>query len=431
MGWQWVLVSCCSGTDVKKGKEMRYDKVGGVSRVCSFVLFAMFSAVACGATTIAIESVTQRWPWNNKIDIKYVVTGGQDVSKSDFQKVVFTTVIGGTTYTIDGSTVGASASEGTHTVSWTVPAKVKCMDCSISAAVYSADVPSGKDYMIIDLDTGAVTYEGLYSSQALSDARYNGGDTYKKDKMVLRRVPAGGTYPSGDDVNYPNNNPAKTWTTDRDFYAGVFLVTQYQYEKLTGTNPSSFKSDADGNPAAVRPVENVSWTDLRGDAEPTEALAPDASGTFLQRLNHKTLTACGVKGFDLPTELMYEISARAGATTVYWWGDTADSKYAVCKENSGEKTWGVGSKAANAWGLYDMAGNVFAHCLDDDSLGNQANAASPFVPAWGGTSDQRRSRGNSWRASVSESAYRASSRSKGLLTSRYYATGFRVFLIAD
>ena len=73
--------------------------------------------MAANASSITIDSVTQRWPWNNKLDITYTVSGGQDVAAGVFAKIVFTATIAGQTYTIDGvHDIGANASNGTHTV---------------------------------------------------------------------------------------------------------------------------------------------------------------------------------------------------------------------------------------------------------------------------------------------------------------------------
>ena len=149
------------------------------------LIFAAAATVASAATTIHVDSVTQRWPWNNKVDITYTVRDGQDVSASKFYKIVFTTVIDGVPYTIDGSTLGASANTDTHTVTWIAPAGLRCANCTMSAAIYDSDVPSGNDYMIVDLTTGDITYEGLFGLQAESNTRYNTA-TYKTDKLVLR-----------------------------------------------------------------------------------------------------------------------------------------------------------------------------------------------------------------------------------------------------
>ena len=398
-----------------------------------FVAGAAFAGMAYGAPSVKIESVAQRWPWNNKVDITYTVGGGQNLANGSYQKIVFTTVIDGATYTIDGvKDVGASANAGTHTVTWTLPAGVKRTDCTMSAAVYAADAPSGDDYMVVDLTKTLdnVAYEGLLATQDASNARYN-TDAYKTDKLVLRKVSAGGPYPTGDSVNYASANSAKTWTTAKDYYIGVFPVTQYQYRKLYGSNPSVKISTISGNTTDHRPVEQVSWNDLRlSTTAPTSSIPAVASnsGTFFQRLNYVT----GNKyNFDLPTEVMFEIAERAGATTVYYWGNTADASYIVCSDNSGSSTVAVGSRLPNAWGLYDTAGNVWEWCLDDNSgLTNLANAVDPFTPAWA-SGASRRSRGGYWSLASSHANFRASFRS-GLSSSlRAGSVGFRVSRIAD
>lgn len=382
------------------------------------------TASAFAATTITVDSVVQRWPWNNKVDITYTVAGGQDLAAGNYRKIVFTTVIAGTAYTIDGvKDVGASANSGTHTVTWTLPDGVKSSSCTMSAAVYPSDTPSGDDYMVIDLTKTSdnITYEGLLVSQDASNARYNAA-AYKTDKLVLRKVPAGGTYPTGDSPNY------STWTTDRDYYIGVFPVTQYQYNLVYGSNPSAKTSPIDGNEVAHRPVEMVSWDDLRLSATaPTSSIPAEAtaSGTFFQRLNYAT----GNKyGFDLPTEVMFEIAERAGATTLYYWGDAADASYVVCKENSGSSTVAVGSRLPNAWGLYDTAGNVWEWCLDDKVSGDISGRVDAFTAAWA-SGTERRIRGGYYSNELSNFNFRASSRNSASISSRGNI-GFRVATIA-
>ena len=187
-----------------------------VASICTAL--AAFSASAVD-TTVAIDSIAQRWPWNNKVDITYTVTGGQDVSSSYFCKVVFTTVINGTPGTIDGSTLGASAAAGQHTVTWTAPEGIRCDNCTMSATICTTDVPSGNDYMIIDLVSGAITYEGLFATQSESNSRYN-AETYKTAKLVLRKVPAGGPYIVLGDAT-DSSIRTRRWSTDRDYYIEI------------------------------------------------------------------------------------------------------------------------------------------------------------------------------------------------------------------
>jgi len=368
---------------------------------------ALTTATSAVASSITVDNVAQRWPWNNKIDITYTVSGGQDVSLGVFARIVFTAHIGGTDYTIDGvHDIGASASDGQHTVTWTVPTGIRASGCTVTAQLLSADNPSGDDYMVVDLDTGTVSYEGLLATQDDSNARYNGDATYKTTKLVLRKVPAWAArsqlpnastlssltgYPTGHSAYNSSssatlkNSPAY-WQTTRDFYIGVFPVTQRQYTKIFGTNPSYYKSDITGNLAAHRPVETVSWNELRtSGTAPSEAIpagSSASSGTFFQRLNFMTDMY-----FDLPTEIMAEIAQRAGSRTKFPWGDSADTSFAVTKSDKDGlmggslKTVAVGSKKPNSWGLYDTTGDVFEVCLDDTSRSDLASAPDPFTPA--------------------------------------------------
>ena len=399
---------------------------------------ASLSAAASAATTITVDSVVQRWPWNNKVDITYKIGGeGQDVASSRFLKVKFTTTINGETYAIDGvHDVGASADTGTHTVTWTAPAGLKCSDCTMSAAVYSATVPSGDDYMVIDLGTGEVSFEGLLATQADSNARYNTAE-YKTDKMVLRKIPAG-TYTVGD--NNSGTGYMGTKTTAREFYAGVFPVTQYQYSKITGANPSLCTATKTGNTVDHRPVENVSWNTLRrpdgfaGEFAPTSAIprvATADTGNFFQRLNY---LAGNRYAFDLPTEIMAEIAIRAGNGGVYYWSgwdDTTPANYVIAYGDFSNVTGAVGLKKPNAWGLYDVSGNVWEWCLDDDSVAMAKNAEA-FVPAWN-QSANRRKKGMSFKAYAGSqtSQFRAGTRSSGSADGSDNVSGFRVFWIVD
>ena len=420
---------------------------------------------ASAATTITIDSVAQRWPWNNKVDIKYNVGGdGQNVAGGSFKKIMFTSVIGGTTYTITGNTVRASAEAGPHTVTWTLPAGVKDSAATISAAVYASDVPTGDDYMIIDLTSGVITYEGMCGTgaagQAASNTRYNAAE-YKETKLVLRKVPKWSEassmpnyastlssfdgYPTGhpDQIGAENgraNSPNK-WVTTKDYYIGVFPVTQSQYELLYGSNPSARKDHGPSGKLsyddviAHRPVETVSWNDLRVEGTAPNATLPtvDApnTGTFLQRLNY--ITGNEFK-FDLPTEAMYEIALRAGSTNVYYWGDSPNTDYMVCSDNSGGRTVAVGSRLPNDWGLFEMIGNTYDWCLDTYYEGDLGSWSDAFVPTTLQASAGRRACGGAdYTQSSSYVLFKASCRGKGYPkpADSSNTCGFRVALIAD
>ena len=411
--------------------------------IFSASVVATMTQCAFAMPTITIDSVTQRWPWNNKADITYTVSEGQNRDAGTFQKIVFTAKIDGKTYTIDGvHDVGASADTGTHTVTWTLPSGIKSSDCKMSAKLYTAERPSGDTFMVVDLDTGITSYEGaigttigtLAGDSAWAATNYN-VRAYKTDKMVFVKVFAG-TWTTGRTQDFPTDNTTKTWNTDLDYYIAMFPVTQYQYEKLMGANPSGCKTAIEGNEAALRPVENVSWTTLRGSATPVESLVPDATGTFLQRLNALTLRGgAGIAGFDLPTEVMFEIAQRGGETRSYEWGADFSSTRCISYLNRvGASSMAVGYCLPNRIGLYDMTGNVWEWVLDDNSLANLANAPDPWTPAYSGETANRRLRGGSnWRENPADwlnpwmAGYRNSEAASATRGSSYdSAYGFRV-----
>jgi len=170
-------------------------------------------------------------------------------------------------------------------------------------------------------------------------------------------------------------------TISRSFWMGKYVVTQAQWKDIMGSNPSGFKGDN-------LPVENVSWNDCQ---------------EFIQKLNAKT-----GKHFRLPTEAEWEYACRAGTTTAYCFGDGAGQlpQYAWYSENS-EQTHPVGQKKPNAWGLYDMHGNVWEWCSDwySKNYYKRSPSTDPTGPSSGGN---RVYRGGSWNydAQHCRSAYR-------------------------
>jgi formylglycine-generating enzyme required for sulfatase activity len=164
-------------------------------------------------------------------------------------------------------------------------------------------------------------------------------------KLVL--IPAG-TFIMGsadDEADRgADESPQTRVTLTKDFYLGATDVTQGQYESVMGTNPSDFKSE--GRDA---PVEEVSWDD---------AMA------FCQKLTERERTSGRLPegyAFTLPTEAQWEYACRAGTTGAYATDPAETSWY---DRNSGGTTHPVGAKLPNAWGLYDMTGNVYQWCAD-------------------------------------------------------------------
>jgi formylglycine-generating enzyme required for sulfatase activity len=184
------------------------------------------------------------------------------------------------------------------------------------------------------------------------------------------------------------------------FAIGKYPVTQAQYEAVMGTNPSRFQN----NPQ--NPVEKVSWNDAQA---------------FCQKLSQIT-----GKTYRLPTEAEWEYACRAGTTTRFYFGDNDNQlgDYAWYNGNSQETTHPVGQKKPNAWGLYDMIGNVWEWC--EDHWHNSYAGAPDDGSAWlDNDNDYRMLRGGSWYNDPNgcRSAFRFDSYRRD---DRYYGIGFRV-----
>jgi sulfatase modifying factor 1 len=157
-----------------------------------------------------------------------------------------------------------------------------------------------------------------------------------------------------------------------DFFIDRYEVTQKQYTQVIGENPSFFKG---GN----RPVEKVNW---------------EQSNAYCRKV-----------GKRLPTEWEWERAARAGSTSTYYWGDVMKDAYAWHKGNSNKQTHPVGKKNPNAFGLYDMSGNVWEWTASDHEHGGKVQ------------------RGGSWRNNAF--SQRSGHRILSNPIYRYHYVGFR------
>ena len=161
--------------------------------------------------------------------------------------------------------------------------------------------------------------------------------------------------------------PAHKVTLTQPFELGVYEVTQQQYEKVMGTNPSIYKSPVNSMNVVMplNPVNVVSGID---------AVA------FCQRLSEMPEEKATGHVYQLPTEAEWEYACRAGTTTKYSFGDS-DSElgnYAWYYENSGDRSHAVGLKKPNPWGLYDMYGNVSEWCYDGYDVYESGSVTDPI-----------------------------------------------------
>jgi formylglycine-generating enzyme required for sulfatase activity len=211
-------------------------------------------------------------------------------------------------------------------------------------------------------------------------------------KLVL--IPAGeflmGSAESARALPEPQSEgeyPQHRVRLNQPFYLGVHELTQQQYERVMGVHPSYSKGPQ-------HPVQNVSWDDAVKFCDTLSALPEEwAAG----------------RTYRLPTEAEWEYACRAGTTTHYSFGDDPAvlGDYAWFQANASEGTHTVGQKRPNAWGLYDMHGNLWEWCADwfGEDYYEHSTVDDPTGPA---TGTVRMHRGGCWLAPASycRSAYR-------------------------
>jgi sulfatase modifying factor 1 len=234
-------------------------------------------------------------------------------------------------------------------------------------------------------------------------------DNTPKIEFVLVK---GGCYQMGDVFGGGNKDEAPAHEVCvKDFYLGKYEVTQDQWERVMGDNPSEFKQCGENCP-----VDSVSW---------------DMAQEFIKKLN--TMTK---KKHRLPTEAEWEYAARSGGKNEKWPGTNSEDKlvdYAWYDKNSEETTHPAGLKMPNALGLYDMAGNVREWCQDwyDDAFYAKSPKDNPeptvgHVPVKTDPPQQRTQRGGGWQND--SILNRTVARRHNTSDSNYSAWGLRLVL---
>ena len=220
-------------------------------------------------------------------------------------------------------------------------------------------------------------------------------------------------------------------------YLGIHEVTQGHYEQMMGKNPSHFAAVGAGKDAVTgldttsHPVEKMSWNDA---AEFCAKLSQQEKLKPFHFLANETVTPLEGTGYHLPTEAQWEFACRAGTTTRYWIGDKDEAltRAGWFNVNSGGRTHAVGELMANPFGLYDTHGNVWEWVQDwwEPTYYGQF-AGHPSLDPNGPSNAGSRPviRGGAWDHYAS--SCRASYRSAGATSDRYYSFGFRLALTLD
>ncbi len=378
-----------------------------VCALCAGVLFAAESVVSDVTISQAAErdpvTITYRLTGDPSIITLEILNNGEPVAGERVQYV-----------TGDANKLVEPTAEGeVRTIKWQADKawpQQQFTDAAISARVTAWTTNAPPNVLVVDLSDGAMRY---YTDE--SYLPYGGltNDLYRLSQMVFRRIPAAGVETTlggkGNEYAWQQTGaggreaPHKV-KFSKDFYMGVFEVTQGQWSKVYSRNPSSYTNLTY---TETRPVEGVGYSQIRGSATsgisvwtPANNVAPSSS-SFIGKLRTRTGAA-----FDLPTECQWEYAAHGGTDEMFYNGHTY-----ITTPNGGDKvdatvlaeaqanlsllgrwqgnggcltgsTWApfdctteygtarVGSYLPSDYGLYDMLGNVREICREPAMLEN-------------------------------------------------------------
>lgn len=371
-----------------------------------------FLALGALAVDPAVGNVVarQRWPWSRLVDIDYVLTCAEtqrvDIAITGYNGEAMLSL---SPEALSGNIYGVS--NGTRRIVLD-PARTAYTNELITQFRVDLRPLPVPLYMIVDLtnavgklpqieyvyeedlvtnkwgtwERDAIKTNGVVVVESVIWTGVTNDPAYKTDRLVLRRIPAGSFK-----MGWPNSVETQV---AKDFYMGVFEVTQAQWKNVTGSYPNCYFTNT--NDRATRPVENeISYEIVRGAVSDAPTVNWPETGSYVKPTSFlgKLRTKTGVSFFDLPTGQQWEYACRAGTATYYndgiagtpnavsnaqlnvlgrykwnggyYWDATSGSWKSAGRDSdatNGSAT--VGSYKANAWGLYDTHGNVWEHCLE-------------------------------------------------------------------
>ena len=347
------------------------------------MIAAALSALAASAE-VSITDVTarQRWPWNSLVDVDFTINGA---AVGEAFAIDITAKCAGGEKKLAACSYATEpiAGLGTNRVVWDLGKdfpnfRAEDLRVTVTATPFSESTPV---YMVIDLSGGkdASKYPVRYTTTPPAHVQGGMDEPCQTTELWLRRVSAAGKVFAFSSYSVPADNNNSFWVKlTKDFYIGVFEVTQKQWNLIAGTWPSSFSNETY---RASRPLDCYWPKFLFGNAGCTwssenQTIPADCT---LRTLRDKT----GLSTLNLPTEAQWNYASCGGKIVTptqsygeYWvyngysldqvarYSVTQDKQYdsGLCSTNSG--TACVGSYLPNNFGLYDMLGNVSEDCLD-------------------------------------------------------------------
>ena len=363
-------------------------------------------AAAAADSTVELLSVAQSAATKN-VTVTYRLTGADAIVTLDV--LTNGVSVGGVAFVAgDANRLVSADASAVRTITWAAakdrPDEIGPVGATAQVVVQAWSPSAPPPYLCLDLmhaNVGATYYAG--------PAAVPGGvtsDLYKTERLLMRRIPAKGQkwrIGSGQDTDV---FPSWYVTLTKDYYLGVYPVTEAQRRLIRANTRDFAKTPADyAADGLLTPAVKVAWTSVRGStigsaypsaAEGHARTDVDAGSDLAY---WRSFTG---QNLDLPTDAQWEFAARAGTSGAFY-NDATDAEtlgmIAWTKENAAGIVQPVGLKAPNAFGLYDMIGNVYEHCLDWLTVGAYADANGTDVAVGGAVTDPLgpASNASSWR----------------------------------
>lgn len=339
---------------------------------------------------------------NDAIVTGEIVTNGVPVAAADFSSAT--------------GDINRLVSAGTRRIEWVLPSGLTRKTLRNAEAVLTAwSTNAPPKYLVVDLIASNTAY---YASAEALPAGGLTNDLYRTSKMVFVRIPAGGrTFSMGSPAAVHGSLGTEVGhevTLTQDYWMGVFELTQKQYENVMGDNPSVWTGSVD---SPVQPFDRSSFSLIRGNGNWPTVKTVDAN-SLCGRLRQFT----GIPTFDIPTDAQWEFACKADGSMEAPNGAVYDSNGGYLYGNIDDYAWTVhnskiatvaqphrvGEKLPNAFGLYDMLGNIWEWVLDYLNS-NDTEAVIDPVGATTGNDGKRLRRGGNYNSGMDSA--RASYRS--------------------
>ena len=356
---------------------------------CAFLVVLAASFAAFANPTVSDVTLEQSGQ-TRKVSVSYKLTGEAAIVTVDF--LTNGVSIGARNFATVSGDVNrfiAPSSDKVRKIRWNPDADWAGMSVSGMTAVVSAWCTNAPP-MYLDIELGK-SYP-LMKRYYVSAEAVPGGITdnlYKTTHLLMRKCPVAGkewrmgALPTDSSANSQVNEQSHHVVLTEDFYVGVYEFTQAQYVSVGFSNGSTFKDKAIFPDADIQPYTQIGYNDICGSNRPWPN-QPDSVGE--NQILGKLRSYTGIPTFDLPTEAQWECACRAGVDATFYngkeWTGNADpvTNIAWIADNSAVPAGGsdkgtaprpVGLKEPNAWGLYDMVGNVAEWCRDREYDGGK------------------------------------------------------------